>query len=163
MKHAFYGKCVVSAGVLKIWHAGSENSGSPEGEQAEQAPSLSQPLCRGECRAIDALLARLKQGRGQRRRWADGRDLRPQPGRAHQGSGRASEGGTLPGQTGPTRLHPQREWKKRALCIPALEDKLVQLACAKLLSAIYEAESSHGYWQTSTCTTPWPAVSNLRP
>jgi len=58
---------------------------------------------------------------------------------------------------------PKENGKQRALCIPALEDKLVQLACAKLLSAIYEAESSHGYWQTSTCTTPWPAVSNLRP
>jgi len=38
--------------------------------------------------------------------------------------------------------------KERPLGIPALEDKLVQLACAKLLSAIYEQEfidDSYGY------------------
>ena len=36
----------------------------------------------------------------------------------------------------------------KALGIPALEDKLVQLACAKLLTAIYEQdflECSYGY------------------
>jgi RNA-directed DNA polymerase len=37
---------------------------------------------------------------------------------------------------------------KRPLGIPALEDKLVQLACAKVLKAIYEEDFldfSHGY------------------
>ena len=43
---------------------------------------------------------------------------------------------------------PKENGKQRPLGIPALEDKLVQLACAKLLSAIYEQdflECSHGY------------------
>jgi len=35
---------------------------------------------------------------------------------------------------------PKEDGKERPLGIPALEDKLVQLACAKLLSAIYEQE-----------------------
>lgn len=43
---------------------------------------------------------------------------------------------------------PKENGKERPLGIPALEDKLVQLACAKLLSAIYEPEfrdCSYGY------------------
>ena len=43
---------------------------------------------------------------------------------------------------------PKENGKERPLGIPALEDKLVQLACAKLLAAIYEQdflESSYGY------------------
>ena len=43
---------------------------------------------------------------------------------------------------------PKENGKERPLGIPALEDKLVQLACAKLLTAIYEedfVENSYGY------------------
>jgi RNA-directed DNA polymerase len=43
---------------------------------------------------------------------------------------------------------PKENGKERPLGIPTLEDKLVQLACAKLLAAIYEqdfVESSYGY------------------
>jgi RNA-directed DNA polymerase len=43
---------------------------------------------------------------------------------------------------------PKENGKERPLGIPALEDKLVQLACAKLLGAIYEEDfldCSHGY------------------
>jgi RNA-directed DNA polymerase len=43
---------------------------------------------------------------------------------------------------------PKEDGKERPLGIPALEDKLVQLACAKLLTAIYEQEflsCSYGY------------------
>lgn len=43
---------------------------------------------------------------------------------------------------------PKENGKQRPLGIPALEDKLVQLACARLLSAIYEQDflaCSHGY------------------
>lgn len=43
---------------------------------------------------------------------------------------------------------PKENGKERPLGIPALEDKLVQLACAKLLTAIYEQEfldCSYGY------------------
>ena len=43
---------------------------------------------------------------------------------------------------------PKENGKERPLGIPALEDKLVQLACSKLLTAIYEQDfldSSYGY------------------
>jgi RNA-directed DNA polymerase len=43
---------------------------------------------------------------------------------------------------------PKENGKERPLGIPALEDRLVQLACAKLLSSIFEAdfvETSYGY------------------
>ena len=43
---------------------------------------------------------------------------------------------------------PKENGKERPLGIPALEDKLVQLACAKVLNAIYEQDflaCSHGY------------------
>jgi group II intron reverse transcriptase/maturase len=43
---------------------------------------------------------------------------------------------------------PKENGKQRPLGIPALEDKLVQLACAKILTAIYEQDfldSSYGY------------------
>lgn len=43
---------------------------------------------------------------------------------------------------------PKESGKQRPLGIPALEDKLVQLACAKLLTAIHEQDfldSSYGY------------------
>ncbi len=43
---------------------------------------------------------------------------------------------------------PKENGKERPLGIPALEDRLVQLACSKLLTAIFEAdflESSYGY------------------
>jgi len=43
---------------------------------------------------------------------------------------------------------PKANGHERPLGIPALEDKLVQLACAKLLTAIYEQdflECSYGY------------------
>ena len=54
----------------------------------------------------------------------------------------------LPDQAGPTLLHSESQRHGKALGIPALEDKLVQLACAKLLTAIYEQdflECSYGY------------------
>jgi RNA-directed DNA polymerase len=43
---------------------------------------------------------------------------------------------------------PKENGKERPLGIPALEDRLLQLACAKILSSIFEsdfAETSYGY------------------
>ena len=43
---------------------------------------------------------------------------------------------------------PKKNGKQRPLGIPALEDRLVQLACAKILSSIFEADfvdTSYGY------------------
>ena len=56
---------------------------------------------------------------------------------------------------------PKENGKERPLGIPALEDKLVQLACAKLLTAIYEqdfAENSYGYRPNRSAKT---AISEL--
>ena len=57
---------------------------------------------------------------------------------------------------------PKENGKERPLGIPALEDKLVQLACAKLLTSIYEAdflENSYGYRPRRSAKD---AVSDLR-
>jgi group II intron reverse transcriptase/maturase len=57
---------------------------------------------------------------------------------------------------------PKENGKQRPLGIPALEDKLVQLACAKLLTCIYEAEfpeNSYGYRPLRSAKD---AVSDLR-
>jgi group II intron reverse transcriptase/maturase len=56
---------------------------------------------------------------------------------------------------------PKENGKERPLGIPALEDKLVQLACAKLLTAIYEedfVENSYGYRPERSAKT---AISEL--
>jgi len=89
-------------------------AGHRQSSEGGQAPSLSQSLPRGECRTVDALLARFEQGRGQRRRWGDGRDRRGQSGRPYQRPGGAREGEALPGEARPARLHPQRERKGKA-------------------------------------------------
>ncbi len=57
---------------------------------------------------------------------------------------------------------PKENGKERPLGIPALEDKLVQLACAKLLTCIFEAdflENSYGYRPFRSAKD---AVSDLR-
>jgi RNA-directed DNA polymerase len=57
---------------------------------------------------------------------------------------------------------PKENGKERPLGIPALEDKLVQLACAKLLTCIFEAdflENSYGYRPLRSSKD---AVSDLR-
>ncbi|MCP4115371.1 MAG: group II intron reverse transcriptase/maturase [Desulfobacteraceae bacterium] len=57
---------------------------------------------------------------------------------------------------------PKENGKERPLGIPALEDRLVQLACAKLLTAIFEAdflENSYGYRPNRSAKD---AVNDLR-
>ena len=57
---------------------------------------------------------------------------------------------------------PKENGKERPLGIPALEDKLVQLACAKLLTAIFEADfldNSYGYRPNRSAKD---AVNDLR-
>ena len=57
---------------------------------------------------------------------------------------------------------PKENGKERPLGIPALEDRLVQLACAKLLTAIFEADfldNSYGY---RPCRSAKDAVNDLR-
>ena len=57
---------------------------------------------------------------------------------------------------------PKENGKERPLGIPALEDRLVQLACAKLLTAIFEADfldNSYGYRPKRSAKE---AVSDLR-
>ena len=57
---------------------------------------------------------------------------------------------------------PKENGKERPLGIPALEDRLVQLACAKLLSAIFEADfqdNSYGYRPNRSAKD---AVNDLR-
>ncbi len=59
-------------------------------------------------------------------------------------------------------LHSQRKWQRKTLGIPALEDRLVQLACAKLLTAIFEADfldNSYGYMPKRSAKD---AVNDLR-
>ena len=57
---------------------------------------------------------------------------------------------------------PKENGKKRPLGIPALEDRLVQLACAKLLSSIFESDfldNSYGYCPKRSAKD---AVNDLR-
>ena len=57
---------------------------------------------------------------------------------------------------------PKENGKERPLGIPALEDRLVQLACAKLMSAIFEADfldNSYGYRPNRSAKD---AVNDLR-
>ncbi len=57
---------------------------------------------------------------------------------------------------------PKENGKERPLGIPALEDRLVQLACAKMLTAIFEAdflENSYGYRPNRSAKD---AVNDLR-
>jgi len=57
---------------------------------------------------------------------------------------------------------PKENGKERPLGIPALEDRLVQLACAKLMSAIFEADfldNSYGYRPNRSAKD---AVTDLR-
>ena len=57
---------------------------------------------------------------------------------------------------------PKENGKQRPLGIPALEDRLVQLACAKLLTAIFEAdfmEGSYGYRKNRSAKD---AIDDLR-
>jgi hypothetical protein len=113
-----------------------------------KTPPLSQPLRRGECRAVDALLVRPEQGRGQRRRWADGDGVRTRPEGNITDLAERVKAGRYRAKLVRRVYIPKENGKQRPLGIPALEDKLVQLACAKLLSAIYEQDfldCSHGY------------------
>jgi RNA-directed DNA polymerase len=57
---------------------------------------------------------------------------------------------------------PKENGKERPLGIPALEDKLVQLACAKLLTAIFEADFLDGSYGYRPQRSAKDAVNDLR-
>lgn len=141
-------------------------SDSGSGEE-KQTSSLSQPLPGGECRTAAALLARVKQGCSQGR--VDGvtaaaygvdleANLRELAERVKAKRYRAKL---------VRRVYiPKGNGKQRPLGIPALEDKLVQLACSKLLMAIYEADfldCSYGYRPgRSAKEAVWDLTFNLQ-
>ena len=57
---------------------------------------------------------------------------------------------------------PKENGKQRPLNIPALEDKLVQLACARLLTCIYEADFLENSYSYRPLRSAKDAVSDLR-
>ena len=91
------------------------------------------------------VLAAVEQGCGGGCGWGYGGGLREGSQGRHRGAGRATESEALSGEVSAAEVHSEGGWQ---IGIPALEDKLVQLACAKLLTAIYEQEflsCSYGY------------------
>jgi RNA-directed DNA polymerase len=66
----------------------------------------------------------------------------------HPGTGRDGQSGTVSGQVGAQKIYPQARWKMETAGVPAIADKLLQTAVAKILEAIYEADflpGSYGY------------------